>query len=327
MPARQWPATFGVAALALLAVAVGAAFVVLRPSWQGGSGRAATPRLDAGLRTGQPGGALVLSAAAGDDVIALTVSPPRPGSVHLEVRVVGFDNKRAGAATVRGTSRGDAAFVSNLGGCGQGCFVGSTEIPRAGVWNFAVDVAGYSRPLTARMAAPLPASDATSILATTIARMHGLRTVRVHETLSSRVGGPVTRTEFRYAAPNRFAYDVLGESSVVVVGTRRYTRAVGSTTWHIDEWPDSHGFEWPARFYSEFWEPFTAVRMVGTSTLNGAPTRVLTFARTDVAAWFRIWIGDRDGLVHRMEMRAEGHIMNQVYGGMNEPVSITAPAN
>jgi hypothetical protein len=39
----------------------------------------------------------------------------------------------------------------------------------------------------------------------------------------------------------------------------------------------------------------------------------------------RLWVGIDDGLVHRMEMRAEAHLMDQQYDAFDMPLHITAP--
>ena len=66
-------------------------------------------------------------------------------------------------------------------------------------------------------------------------------------------------------------------------------------------------------------------RVLGTATVDGVKTFVVTFVRPDVPAWFRIWVGDSDRLVHREEMRAEGNILDHICADLNGPISITPP--
>jgi len=157
--------------------------------------------------------------------------------------------------------------------------------------------------------------------------MSRLRSVRVRETLTGQVGGPILHTQFRFAAPNRFTYDETGaaHASAIVIGHRRYDRDTSTGPWAASEWPTPDGFSWPRGFYSDFWTPATAVRMLGPANLRGTPSNIIVFAATKTDAWFRLWIGDHDGLVHRMEMRARNHTMNQDYDNFNQPISIAAP--
>ena len=75
----------------------------------------------------------------------------------------------------------------------------------------------------------------------------------------------------------------------------------------------------------EFWGTGTAARVVGTDTVDGLPAKVIAFVRPDIPAWFRLWVGDADGLVHKLEMRAEGHIMEQAYADLNGPIAVIVP--
>lgn len=56
-------------------------------------------------------------------------------------------------------------------------------------------------------------------------------------------------------------------------------------------------------------------------------TTVLSVARPDVDAWFELYVGEDDGLVRRMVMTAEGHLMRQTYGEFNAPGTIDAPVS
>lgn len=273
------------------------------------------------------GDSLSLADATGSDVVALTITPPTPGSVRLQVKIVGIDAPTTSSAVVTGVSKHGARFAAHLAQCGDGCFNGGTSIPSADTWTFTVQATTPHQLLDVRLSASLPAPDARATLTNVVAAMGRLRSLRVRENLTGRVGGPILHTLFRFVAPNRFTYDETGaeNASAVIIGHRRYDRDTLTGPWVADDFGTPGGFSWPRVFYTEFWAPATAVRMLGPANLRGTPTHIIAFAATKTDAWFRLWIGDRDGLVHRMEMRARNHTMDQDYDNFNKPISIAAP--
>ena len=270
---------------------------------------------------------LSLADAAGSDVVALTITPPTPGPVRLQVKIVGIDATSASAAVATGVSKHGVRFLAHLTACGNGCFDGTASVPTADTWTFTVHATTPREPLTVRLTAPVPAPDAQKTLTNVVANMGRLRSLRVDETLAGTVGGPITRTEFRFAAPDRFTYNETGatQASAVIIAHRRYDRDTPASRWVAGDWGTPDGFTWPRGFYADFWTPATAARTLGPANLRGTPTHIIAFAATTTDAWFRLWIGDRDGLVHRMEMRARSHTMNQDYSDFNQPLSIVAP--
>lgn len=54
-------------------------------------------------------------------------------------------------------------------------------------------------------------------------------------------------------------------------------------------------------------------------------SNVVAFVRPQLPAWFRLWVGQRDGLVRRPEMLAEGHLMDHRYVGFDEPLDLRPP--
>ncbi len=270
---------------------------------------------------------LSLADAAGSDVVALTITPPRPGPVRLRVKIVGIDATSARVVVVTGVSKHGVHFLAQLAACGNGCFDGTASVQTADTWTFTVHATTPRAPLTVRLTAPVPAPDAQTTLTHVVANMGRLRSLRVDERLASRVGGPIIRTEFRFVAPDRFTYNETGaaQASAVIIAHRRYDRDTPTAPWVAGDWGTPDGFTWPRGFYTDLWNPATAIRMLGPANLHGTPTHIIAFATTKTDAWFRLWIGDGDGLVHRMEMRARSHTMNQDYDNFNQPISIVAP--
>jgi hypothetical protein len=65
---------------------------------------------------------------------------------------------------------------------------------------------------------------------------------------------------------------------------------------------------------------------VGNEVVDDVPSHIVAFARPDLPAWFRIWVGDADGLVRREEMLAESHLMVHTYSDFDRVGSLAAPA-
>ena len=316
MTARRW-------FLLVVAIAVVAATIAVGVIDQFRDRRARRPTTPSAIDAAS----LSLADAAGSDVLALTITPPTPGPVRLQLKIVGIDATGASAVLVTGVSKHGDRFVAHLAACGDGCFYGTASIQTADTWTFTVHATTAREPLTVRLIAPIPATDAHAALTNVVANMERLRSLRVDETLAGRVGGPIIRTEFRFVAPDRFTYMESGaaQASAVIIAHRRYDRDTPTATWVAGDWGTPDGFTWPSSFYTDFWTPAAAVRMLGPAQLRGSPTHIIAFAATKTDAWFRLWIGDSDGLVHRMEMRACSHTMNQDYDNFNHPISIVAP--
>lgn len=67
--------------------------------------------------------------------------------------------------------------------------------------------------------------------------------------------------------------------------------------------------------------------MIGTETIDGTRTRVVTFfvEVTGSRSWYRLWIDD-DRLVRKPEMRTQGHFMDHTYYDFNADIEIEPPA-
>ncbi len=79
-------------------------------------------------------------------------------------------------------------------------------------------------------------------------------------------------------------------------------------------------------FIWDSFRPFTDARVIGHQTLGGVKTDVVAFFNdgSGFPIWFRLWIDD-SGLVHRAEMRALGHFMDETYFAFDKPISIVPP--
>jgi copper transport protein len=278
--------------------------------------------LDPVLATAEQRGALSVAEASGPFVVALTVAPPRPGVVDVGVSVLGVEaGDGLRNARLTGASEDGASMEADLADCGLGCFEGRTKISSRGAWRFSLSLLSNRGPVHVRVTAPMPTPDASHQLARTLRAMETLRSARMREDLSSKAGGTNVVSHYLFEAPQSFFFEV-NDSKLIVIGNRRFRREDAS--WLRGSWPGPR-FTWPEDYYRDFWHGRVATRLLGSARVDGAESSVIGFVRLDLPAWFRIWVGKSDGLVRREEMRAEGHIMDHIYSGLNKEVSIEPP--
>ena len=267
--------------------------------------------------------AVSVAEASGPFVVALTLLPPRPGNVTARVNVVGLDpgdGLRDGVVSVRGAT---GSARRTLHPCGTGCMEGRLTIP-AGTSAFTVSATTNRQPIHAEYRVPLPAADATDRFGDAIDAMERLGSARMRETLRGAQGGRAIVTDYTFHAPNAMRFDLSDGSSTIDVGARSAHRDTPSAAWTVTDSPP--GFSWPRRYYRDFWSPAAAVRLLGSETVDGHDADVIAFVRPDISAWFRIWVDRDDDRVRRMEMRAEGHLMDDTHMSFDEPVDVTLPS-
>jgi hypothetical protein len=259
--------------------------------------------------------------ASGPFILGLTVLPPEPGPVEFRLQILGLEPGDA-PRDVRVSASGPGSLEARLEPCGLGCFAGAGSLDRPGEWVLEVSVGTNRGPVTMTVRLPIPTADGSAELERALKAMQDLRTARLTERLQGSLDGPVFTTRYAFAAPDRMRIDT-GTSQRLVVGGTEYRREDGGA-WTSLDWPGSP-FTWPGSYYRDFWADAAAVRIVGEETVDGARSHIVAFVRPELPAWFRIWVGVDDGLVRRMEMRAEGHLMEHDYRRLDEPVSIEPP--
>lgn len=309
------------AAAAVVAVALATILVAIpAPPRQG---EAAEALAHDGLHLAElvEGEALSLAAADRDLVVGITLSPPRPGQVEVWVTVVGVEAGDALRDAVVRMNAASGSVESQLEPCGPGCFRGSIEIDDAGDWTAEVSFESSAGPRAVRIQLPLPAPDGSEDLTRAIEAMEGLSSAHLEERLAGATDGPLLEARYRFAAPDRMSLEV-DESQRIIIGEEGFRRSAPSESWEASSFP---GFEWPRGYYASFWSDSAAVRVVGSESIDGVPSQIIAFVRPDLPAWFKLWVGDEDGLVRRQEMRAEGHLMDHTYRGFNDPITIERP--
>jgi copper transport protein len=267
--------------------------------------------------------ALSIADASGPFVVGLTILPPRPGPAEIRIQIVGVDpgdgfrNARFSATTI-------GASIGVLLGqaCGVGCFAGTATFSKQGDWRLKVDVDSNRGPISISVAVPLPTPDGSAALTRTVAAEEGLKSGQMTETVRARAGNPPYVSTYRFQAPDR-AEIALRDSTEILIGEQGFRRS-GNGAWEKFSFP-APGFSWPTGYYRDFWAGAAAARIMGSATIDGVPSLIITFVRPDVPAWFRIWVSQADGIVQREEMRAEGHLMDHTFADLNGPISVQAP--
>ena len=267
--------------------------------------------------------ALSMGAASGPFVVGLTVMPPEPGPVTLRVQVLGVEAADGlGDASVELSDGAGGAARVMLGPCGLGCFTGQGRIPTPGSWAFTVTMASTRQPIRAAFRAPVPTPDGANALHETLVKQERLRSASMHEELRGTQNGPAEVVAYRFSAPDAFETQAGGQSRLVI-GARSYVQAGTGGPWVAGDWP-GRPFTWPSGYFGIFWGHAVATRILGHDRLDGADMTVISFL-DPLPAWFRLWVGADDGVVHREEMRAEGHLMDHTYADLNTAPPLSAP--
>jgi hypothetical protein len=270
------------------------------------------PTLEAGFPA-PPRGAVVYSRQLGRNALALGVVP-RAGEVLVQASVVGPDGDGVSGLDV---TFGNAGQTASGRSCGDGCYraaLPANGSPRA----IDVVVEGASR---GRWTVPLPAQwpprDAAPLVRAAGRTWRSLRSLAFDETLGS--GVRVVTSSWTVQAPNRLTYEIVGGSSAVVIGKRRWDKAPG------ERWKQSS--QSPLRQPIPPWVDVTDGSVVGATTVRGRPALVVTFFDPNVPAWFRLAV-DRE--THRtldLRMVATAHFMHDRLHSFDAAPPIRPPSS
>ncbi len=267
---------------------------------------------------------LTLADGAGNVLIGLTVRPAQPGPNTVLVHVLPLE----GAAAAADVS---VSLVINgqpvpLDFCSRSCRTADVTLAGGEHVDVVADspsggTAGFDLPA-------LPAPDGSTLLQQIQDRMHRLRTFRSDETL--RPAATPVETLYAFQAPDRMQMDVngLNGSHTIFVGATRFMRDDRSgSTWHAEDVGIAlpvPTFVWDQRTPTA---AFVGAHILDSENVDGSSTLVLAFFENlgpQYPFWFRLW-ADADGLVHKAEMRGQGHFMNEHYTDFDAPFSIEPP--
>ena len=265
---------------------------------------------------------LTLADGAGNVVIGLSVRPAQPGPNTVLIDVVPMEGAAAAADV-------DVSLAINgqpvlLDFCSRSCR--TADVTLAGGEHVDVVANSPSGGTVSFDLPSLPAPDGSSLLQQVQDRMHQLHTLRSDETLGPVV--PPIETQYAFEAPDRMQLDISNGAHTIFIGATRYTLKDGSAAgWQ----PEDAGMPLQTPLY--VWDPrppsggFVASHLVGTDQVDGVDTQVVAFFENLGPLepfWFRLWV-DSDGLVHRAEMRGQGHFMDEHYTDFDAPFTIDPP--
>jgi copper transport protein len=304
---------------AALAVAVIAASALLASSPVPARGLAESPTGAPGAAAGLPHGSdLTMGASAGQVLVGLTITPARPGANTLTLYVLPLEGASAAAGLhVVATVDGNSMAVSP---CGDPCRRGTAGL--RGGERIGVEVVGAHGGIAAFTVPPLPAPDGAALVRRAATALHAVRSYAMHETLTS--GGSTTVvTDYQAMAPDRLEWVEATGVATISIGTTRYDRDGPGGAWTRQD--GSPSIAEPQYVWDAF-TPYLGIHVFGEEAVDGTATTVVGFFGGDASTpvWFRLWI-DAVGLVHRAEMRAPGHFMDETFTEFNSAPVVTPP--
>jgi hypothetical protein len=266
----------------------------------------------------------VLGRRAGALAVGLAVRSEPGDRLGLETSVRGSDglpvSGLSGEFSLRGTRGSKAAHAA---ACGSGCY--RAELTPAGTPRLVVFRLTRPNGRASAVRYPLPRMwpppRATRLVERATRAYRALGSVSSDQQLASGLG-PVLRTHYVQAAPDRLTYRIEGGAQAVVIGARRWDRAPGgrwresaSSVLHLPAPP------WTGR-------PFGAT-LIGRDHVRGLPADVVAFmTRQDgFPIWFTVWLERPGMLLLKTRMVASGHFMTETYRSFDAPVRIVPPGH
>jgi hypothetical protein len=167
----------------------------------------------------------------------------------------------------------------------------------------------------------IPASTppAAAIVARAARATRALRSLVYTESLRSGPTGGLLTT-WRLKAPNEMEYTIRGGADAVVLGERRWDRDKPGAPWRRSEQVPALTVPQPA-----WGSVATNAHLLGTTTLNGRPVWIVSFANPSTPAWFTAWIDRKTSLPLQLRMTAAAHFMFHRYLAFNQPLRIRPP--
>jgi copper transport protein len=261
-------------------------------------------------------GDVTLGSDAGSVLVGLSVRPAVPGRNQLLV----YLQPPAGEAAAAGlpVSIRFQEWSATMSACGPTCRSVSADL--RGGETVQVDVGGRQGGTATFTVPPLPAPSGTEALLAADRQMQKLTTYQLTETLRP-PQIPVV-ADYTYEDPDRMHLTASDGFERIIVGLAAYSRDKASAPWDFQQLPEPIT---PDRYNWDYGTP-TSVRVTGDETIDGVPSRVLSFFErsSGLPIWFSLWVGS-DDLVRKTEMMAPLHFMEDVYSGFNQPVQIQPP--
>jgi len=146
-------------------------------------------------------------------------------------------------------------------------------------------------------------------------------TLRIDETMGP--ADPLVEASYALQAPDKMSIRASTGEEMMSIGKSRFIRSGLDQPWQSSALSDALRvpfFMWDAL-------PAQSIHLTGTDIIDGAETARLSLFEPSgkTPTWFRLWV-DASGLVHKMEMRAPRHFMDDHYYAFDEPLLIQPPA-
>jgi methionine-rich copper-binding protein CopC/putative copper export protein len=274
------------------------------------------------LGPGRPtDGDLTLAQGAGTTVVGLTVRPGQPDD-EVFVTLVPADGLDAAAdldVSVAAAGHG----VLPVRRCGDACH--RTTLPLEGGEHLRVDVSGGAASASTTFTLPdLSAPDATARFTAADERMRGLSSFRYDEVFGPHE--PPTLSTWDIIAPDRLRGVITrgdDHHEIVRIGNRTWRREGADGPWEGGEQTRltvrANRFAWDD-------QRIVAPRVVGSEVVDGVTTSEISFfaQQRQLPIWYRLWVDD-DDLVRQVEMRTQGHFMDQRYHDFDGAIQIRPP--
>jgi len=308
----------GAAALAVLGVAIVAAWAtgVFSPSGTPGA-LVIKPAVVAPFPAPPPG-AIVLAAEDGANALGLAVTSGS-GRIAVQASVIATLNTVGvrGLAVRFRVDTGKTVVTARGSACGAGCY--RADVASGWPSSVTVVIAGH-RPASVSFALPSRASikPGSRIVARAERVWRNLQSVVDHDALSD--GHATVHTIWRIVAPDKVAYVVQGGGSSVIIGDRIWEKPEGGSLW--TEQPQS-----PVKQPVPFWSRAVDAHVVGSVSLAGQAAWKVTFFDPSTPGWYSILVDKATSRTVSVDMTATAHFMHDEYSGFNAPLSITPPRN
>ncbi len=306
---RFWVgAQLGLVALALAATAF---FTLVKPS-----SVSLVQRFTPATLGDQPAGAVVLAHENGSLGVGLAVAPRRHGVLVMATVFAPSGRGATGlrlrfTITNRDGGRASAVATPCTAGCYEAVLPGTTMPRRA-----AVSFSDGSH-LSFRLPAHGPSARALGLVHRAEAEYRRIRSMVTYERLAS---GPhqAAYTTYYAVAPDRLHFVVRGEDESILIGNRRWDRALGGT-WH-------ESASTPINPIAPYWTPLvTNATVLSSSTVGGRPVWVISFADPQTPGFFTIRVDKNNHRTLELEMTAAGHFMHHLYAGFDAPIKVEPP--
>jgi hypothetical protein len=302
-------------------LAVGAAVVLtlslISPS-SAGQGSFFTPA----VLGGQPPNAVVLAKEDNKLAVALAFQPG-PAKLGLVATILGQDGAGADGLEVSFalTTRDNQISTATAASCTPGCYqatLPATAPPKS--VEVTIQGAGAGpNPVRFTLPRTWPPKPALPLVRQAEAAYGRLTSLVTRERLGSDLTH-VLYTTYEAVAPNQLQLKTRGGGESIVLGHTRWDKQPGT--------PWKRSTATPVRAVAPYWTPQVEdATLIGSTTINGRPTSIVSFADPRIPAFFTIWIDDRTHRTLQLRMTAAAHFMTHHYGPFDSKLSIKPPTS